>query len=62
MIVPQEIRVDNFHGPPHIHPPREQGEPEPIAERSMESVREIIRRHAQRRQTVVYKELLEELR
>ena len=62
MIMPQEIRVDNFHGPLHIHPPREEGDPEPIAERSMGSVREIVRAHAQRRQTIVYKELLEELR
>ena len=60
--MPQEIRVDNFHGPLHIHPPRERGDPEPIAERSMESVREIIRGHAQRRQAIVYKELQEELR
>jgi hypothetical protein len=62
MIMPQEIRVDNFHGPLHIHSPREEGDPEPIAERSMESVREIVRAHAQRWQTIVYKELLRELR
>jgi len=62
MIMPQEIRVDNFHGPLHIHPPREEGDPEPIAERSMESVREIVRAHARRWQTIVYKELLRELR
>ncbi len=60
--MPQEIRVDNFHGPLHIHPPRERGDPEPIAERSMEGVREIIRAHAERRQAIVYKDLLEELR
>ena len=60
--MPQEIRVNNFHGPLHIHQPRKQGDPEPIAERSMESVREIIRRHAERRQTIIYQELLEELR
>lgn len=60
--MPQEIRVDNFHGPLHIHPPRDEGDPESIAERSMDSVREIIRAHAQRRQNIVFKELLEELR
>ncbi len=62
MIMPQEIRVDNYHGPLHVHPPREQGDPEPIAERSMDSVREIIWNHAQRRKTIIYAELLEELR
>jgi len=60
--MPQEIRVDNSHGPLHVHPPREQGDPEPIAERSWRSVREIIRAHAERRQAIVYEELLEELR
>jgi len=60
--MPQEIRVDNFHGPLHLHPPRGQGKPQPIAGRSMDSVREIIRRHTRSRQTIVYKELLEELR
>lgn len=60
--MPQEIRVDNFHGPLHIHPPREERDAKPIAERSMDSIREIIRAHVQRRQTIVHNELLEELR
>jgi hypothetical protein len=59
--MPQEIRVDNFHGPLHIHPPGGHGSPEPVTERPMESVREVIRRHAKRRKTIVFKELLEEL-
>lgn len=62
MIMPQEIRIDNFHGPLHIHPPTEGAIHEPIAERSMDSIREIIRRHAERRRTIEYGELREELR
>lgn len=62
VILPQEIRIDNFHGPLHIHPPRGQAPPEPIAERSMDAVRDRIRRHAEGRRTVVYADLLEELR
>jgi hypothetical protein len=61
MIMPQEIRIDNFHGPLHIHPPAGRSQPEPVAERSIELIREIIRRHAQRYQTISYKELVEEL-
>jgi len=60
--MPHEIRVDNFHGPLHILPPGEQHQPEMIAERSMGSVRDIIRRHVQRQQTVVFEELLGEPR
>ena len=62
MILPQEIRIDNFQGPIHIHPPRDMGTPEPIAERSLEAVREIVRRHAETRRTIVFEDLLEELR
>ncbi len=60
--LPHEIRVDNFHGPLHIHPPRGRGPPEPIAERTLEDIRRIVRRHAEALGTVVYTELLEELR
>ena len=62
MILPQEIRIDNFHGPLHIHPPRDRGDPEPIRERSMGAVREIIRGRAEARGTVVFEHLQEELR
>ncbi len=62
MILPQEIRVDNFHGPLHIHPPRDGGMPEAIAERTLEEVRSIVQRHVEARGTVVYAELLEALR
>lgn len=62
MIMPQEIRIDDFHGPLHAHPPGEEAIHEPISEGSMASVREIIRRHVERRQTVNYEELREELR
>ncbi len=62
MILPQEIRVDNFHGPLHIHPPRGRGPPEPIAERTLEDVRLIVLRHAEARGSVLYAKLLEELR
>jgi len=62
MIMPQEIRIDNFHGPLHIHPPRDCGDPEPSRERSMGAVREIIRAHAEARGAVVFEDLLEELR
>lgn len=60
--MPQEIRIDNFHGPLHIHPPRELGDPEPIAERTMESVRELVRRHVESRRDVVFMELKEEIK
>lgn len=60
--MPQEIRIDNFHGPLHIHPPRGRGEARPIAERSLERVRDIVRRHAEARGAVVFEELLEALR
>lgn len=62
MILPQEIRIDNFHGRLHIHPSRGQAPPEPIAERSMDAVRDRIRRHAEGRRTGVYEDLVEELR
>lgn len=61
-IMPQEIRVDNYHGRLHIHPPRDDSVREPIRARSTEQVREIIRQHAERNKTVVYKKLVEELR
>ncbi len=60
--MPQEIRIDNFHGTLPIHPPRGRGEPRPIAERSLEAVRDIVRRHAEARGAVRFEELLEELR
>lgn len=59
--MPQEIRVDNYHGQLHIHPPRDESVRQPIRKRSIEQVREIIRQHAERNQTVVYEKLLEEL-
>ena len=62
VIMPHEIRIDNFHGPPHIHPPRGRGDPEPVAERPLDEVRDIVRRHVEARRTVVYDELREELR
>ena len=62
VIMPHEIRIDNFHGPLHIHPPRGQAPPEPIAERSMDAARDLIRRHAEGRRTDVYEDLLEEPR
>ena len=60
--MPQEIRIDNVHGPLHIHPPQGVGDPESIAERSLESIREIVRRHVERRKNVVFDELKEEVR
>ena len=62
MILPQEIRIDNFHGPLHIHPPRDRGDPERIRERSLGAVREIIRGHAEAHDSVIFENLLEELR
>jgi len=62
VIMPQNIRIDNVHGPLHLHPPQERGEPEPIAERSLQSIREIVRRHAEGRKNIVFDELREELR
>jgi len=62
VIMPQEIMIDNRHGTPHIHPPKKQGDPIRIRSRSFEEVREIVYRHAERNQDVVYRELLEELR
>lgn len=61
MIMPHEIRVDNYHGSLHIHPPRDDTTRQAVLERSMEEIRDIIRRHAERNKTIVYKELLEEL-
>ena len=60
--MPYEIRIDNYHGPLHVHPPQESGERVVVSERSMDEVKEIIRRHAERRKTIDYEELLEELK
>jgi len=60
--MPHEIVIDSHHGTPHIHPQRKEGDPVDILARSMERVREIVYRHAERKQNVVYQELLEELR
>lgn len=62
MIIPQEIRVDNYHGSLHIHPPRDESTREDIPERPMEEVKDIILRHAEQNKTIVYSKLLEELR
>jgi len=52
VIMPQEIRMDNVHGPLHTHPPQGFGKPEPMAERRLESIREIVRRHVERRNVI----------
>ncbi len=62
VILPQEIRIDNFHGPLHVHPPRGRGPPVAIGDRTLAAVRERVRRHVEARGTVVYAELLEDLR
>ena len=62
VIMPQEIRIDIFHGSLHIHPPQGRGEPRPIVERSLESVRDVVRRHVEARGAVRFEELVEELR
>ena len=62
VIMPHEIIIDSHHGTPHIHPPRKEGNPVDILARSMGQVREIVYRHSERKQNVVYQELLEELR
>ncbi len=59
--MPHEIIIDSHHGTPHIHPPRKEGAPVDILARSMGQVREIVYRHAEHKQNVVYKALLEEL-
>lgn len=59
--MPHEIVIDDRHGAPHIHPPRKQGEPVTILDRSFEEVRDIVYKHAERNQNVVYKQLVEEL-
>lgn len=61
-IMPYEIRIDNFHGDLHVHPPREKGEPTRVPERSFADTRAIVYRHVKRRQGVVFAELLQELR
>ncbi len=62
VILPYEVRIDNFHGPLHVHPPRGRGPPVPIADRTLAAVRERVRRHVEAQGTVVYAELLEDLR
>ncbi len=59
--MPHEIVIDSHHGTPHIHPPRKEGTPVDIPARSMEQVREIVYRHAEHKQNVLYNDLLEEL-
>lgn len=60
--MPHEIRIDNFHGSLHVHPPQNRDGPQPIAERSLEEVRGVVRRHAEAHGTIHFEELLEELR
>ena len=60
--MPHEIVIDSHHGTLHIHPPRKDGNPDDILARSIGQVREIVYRHAEHKQNVVYKDLLEELR
>ena len=60
--MPQEIRIHDYHGELHIHPPRGTGRRIPIRPRSMDEVKEILVRHIRRRQGVVFQELVGELR
>ncbi len=60
--MPYEVRIDNYHGGVHIHPPRGAGPPVAVREISKDEAQAILDRHLRRRQTLVFHELLEELR
>jgi len=60
IIIPDKIRVDNFHGFPHIHLTFD-GEKIAIKYDDMNEIVMIIRNHLQKNKNLIKKELLEEL-
>ena len=62
VIRPQECRIGLCHGRLHIHLPTVQGTPQPLPDRPLRAVRQIVRSHVEARGTIVFRELLEELR
>jgi len=58
--MPDEIRVDNYHGFPHIHLSLE-GDKIPIKYNDRDEVFIIIRNHLLKNKDIIKKELLEEL-
>ena len=60
--MPYEVRIDNYHGGVHIHPPRGRGPPVLIREVSKDEAQAILERHLRRHRALAFEELLEELR
>lgn len=62
VVMPYELRIDNYHRLVHVHPPRERGRPVPVRDTSMDEAREILERHLRTHQALLFPALLEELR
>ena len=60
--MPHEIRIDNFHGSLHVHPPQNRDRPPPTAERPSEAARGAVRRRAEAHGTIHFAGLLGALR
>lgn len=60
--MPYEVRIDDYHGGVHVHPPRGEGPPVAVRETSKDETQGILDRHLRRHQALVFRELLEELR
>lgn len=60
--MPYEVRIDNYHGGVHVHPPRGWGPPVPTRELSKDEAHAILRRHLWRYRALAFDELLEELK
>lgn len=61
MIIPPNIRIDNFHGYAHIHfSPK--GKKHRIKEENFDKIYQIVRIHLKKNKKLIKKELLGELR
>jgi hypothetical protein len=60
VVIPPNLRIDNFHGFPHIHfTPK--GEKHSIEENDFDSIYNIIRNHLKQNKEIIKEELIKEL-
>jgi len=59
--MPYEVRVDNYHGKVHVHPPGGEAPPVAVREVSMDEAKAVLDRHLRRHQALLFRGFLEEL-
>ncbi len=60
VVMPYEVRIDNFHGFVHIHPPRGREPSVRVRDMTMTDARTILESHLRRHQALLFRSLLEE--